>query len=251
MTKLPLSVAIITINEEENIGRTLESMADIASEIIIIDSGSTDNTLKIVEKYGAKIFSETWKGHIGQKNSALDKCSQKWLLSLDADEVVSDELKTQIISAITNPICDGYILNRKTFYLGKLLKHAWQPDKKIRLVKKSANPVWKGLNPHDELHIDGESKLLKGYLVHYSYKDIKHHFNKTIDYARQSARSYFDKGKKFHLYNLLLNPIIAFIRLYIINLGFLDGFRGILAGFSSYVYTFLKYVFLWELWNKN
>src|SRR3989339_850255 len=97
MTKLPLSVAIITFNEEENIGRTLESMADIASEIIIIDSGSTDNTLKIVEKYGAKIFSETWKGHIGQKNSALDKCSQKWLFSLDADEVVSDEFKTQDI----------------------------------------------------------------------------------------------------------------------------------------------------------
>lgn len=251
MPKLPLSVALITFNEEQNIGRTLESIAEIASEIIIVDSGSTDDTIKVAEHFEAMIYSEYWKGHIEQKNSALAKCTHDWILSLDADEVVSDELKKDIIKAITNPKSEGYYIIRKTFYLGKLLKHAWQPDKKLRLVKRSTNPIWKGLNPHDELYIDGESSLLKGFLIHYSYKDIKHHFNKTIDYARQSAQSYYENGKKFHILNLLMNPPIAFLRLYVINLGFLDGFRGLLAGFSSYVYTFLKYVFLWEFWNKN
>ncbi len=250
MKKLSLSVPIITFNEEDNIGKTLESIALIASEIIIVDSGSTDKTLEIAGKYGACIFSEKWKGHIGQKNSAIEKCSEEWILSLDADEPVSEELRTEIFDAISNPEYDGYIINRKTFYTGRLLNHAWQPDRKLRLVRRNTNPVWKGLNPHDELHIEGKTSLLKGFIIHYSYRDIKHHFNKTVDYARQSAQSYSENGRKFHFINLLFNPPVAFIRLYIIHLGFLDGFRGLLAGFSSYVYTFLKYVFLWEA-QKN
>jgi len=251
MSKFPLSVVIITFNEEENIGRTLESIAENASEIIIVDSGSLDKTIRIAEKFGAKIFSEEWKGYIQQKNSALEKCNEEWILSLDADEVVSNDLKNAIEKQLKNPDADGYIIKRKTHYLSKLLNHAWQPDWKLRLVKKSSLPKWQGTDVHESLSISGTTKKIDGCLIHYSYKDIKHHYNKTIEYAKQSAQSYFDKGKKFHFLNLLFNPPIAFMRLYIINLGFLDGFRGFLAGFSSYVYTFLKYVFLWELWNKN
>ena len=124
LNKLPLCVAIITFNEEENIARTLESIADIASEVIIVDSNSSDRTVAIAKEFGAEIFIEGWKGHIKQKNSALIKCNQPWILSLDADEVVSPELKLAIIEKIINSEADGYYINRKTHYLGKLMNHS-------------------------------------------------------------------------------------------------------------------------------
>ena len=249
--KLPVSVSIISFNEEENISRTLSAIDDFVSEIIIVDSHSTDRTLEIARTHGAKIFIEDWKGHIAQKNSALEKCSMEWILCLDCDEVITGELKNSIINSINNSGFEGYSLNRRTFYLGKLLKHSWLPDKKLRLVKKNANPHWEGLDPHDELKIQGITSNLHGDLSHYSYKDVKTHFIKTVEYAQTSAKSYYTKGRKFSFSNLLINPLIAFIRLYFLNLGFLDGIHGLIAGFSTYVYTFLKYIFLYELENTK
>jgi glycosyltransferase involved in cell wall biosynthesis len=261
--KLPLSVAIITFNEEANIARTLESIVDITSEVIIVDSNSTDKTTEIAKKFGANIFTEEWKGHIKQKNSALIKCNQPWILSLDADEVVSQELKQKIIEIIKDSESDsinptlkngvhrdkpaGYFINRKTHYLGKIMNYSWQPDWNLRLVQKTSSPVWQGLDPHDELIINGKTARLNGDLVHYSYKDLKHHFIKTVEYAKISAKSYYQNGKKFRYRYLLLNPWIAFIKLYILHRGFLDGSRGIIAGFSTFMGTFLKYAFLLEL----
>lgn len=247
MEKADLSLAIITFNEEENIGRTLESICQIAKEIIIVDSFSSDKTVKIARTYNAKVFLEKWKGHIEQKNSALEKCNAKWVLSLDADEVLSDELKKNILKAIKEENSDGFFLNRKTHYLGKLMNFAWQPDKKLRLVKRSCNPNWQGLNPHDYLTIQGKTASLKGDLTHYSYKDLRHHLQKTIDYAKISAKVYFENNKKASLIKLTLNPLFAFFKIYFIQLGVLDGFRGLLAAFSSMLGTFLKYSFLWEL----
>ncbi|MGA2296040.1 MAG: glycosyltransferase family 2 protein [FCB group bacterium] len=249
--RLPLSVAIITHNEEDNIGRTLESIAGLASQIIIIDSNSLDRTIEIAKGFNAEVFIEDWKGFVEQKNSALNKCNQEWILCLDADEVVSEELKESIIKAIQNPIADGYLINRKTVYLGKLLKHAWQPDWNLRLVKKDCNPHWVGGLVHEHLEIDGKMEKISGCLYHYSYKNLKHHFLKTIDYARVSAESYHKDGRKFSVFNLLFNPVIAWLRLYIINLGFLDGVRGFIAAISSCVYTFLKYAFLYEIDKKE
>ncbi len=247
MNKLPLSVSIISFNEEKNIARTLDSVIDIASEIIIVDSHSTDNTKAIAEGYGAKVFVEDWKGHVAQKNSALDKCSQPWILMLDCDEVLSDELRNSIIKAIDSSEAQAYSVNRKTHYLGKLLHYAWQPDWNLRLVRRETKPYWQGLNPHDELKCTAEPKPLQGELVHYSYKDVRNHFDKTLDYAQISAKSYKERGRKFSMLNLLLNPVVAFVRLYIIRKGFLDGKHGLIAGFSTFVYTFLKYIFFWEL----
>lgn len=246
MEKLPLSVAIISYNEEKNIARTLQSIQDIATEIIIVDSFSKDKTVDIAKEYNVKVFSEEWKGHIQQKNSALEKCSEKWILSLDADEVLSNELRQNIFEAITNEKNDGYFINRKTHYLGKLMNYGWQPDKKLRLVKRSSNPVWEGLNPHDFLTIDGKTSFLKGDLIHYSYRNLRHHLQKTVDYAEISANVYFNNGRKATLSKLILNPLFAFFKIYFYQSGFLDGFRGFLAGFSSLLGTFLKYSFLWE-----
>lgn len=250
-SKLPLSVALIAFNEEQNIGRTLESIADLATEIIVVDTGSTDATREIATKYGANVFLEEWKNHIFQKNSALKKCTQKWTLSLDCDEVASPELRESIINAINEPTAIGYFLNRRTHYLGRLLKRAWLPDWKLRLVQMDKQPVWQGLNPHDELVISGSTKRLKGDLIHYSYKNISHHFEKTLYYARLSAQTYHERGRKFSFINLFLNPLIAFFKLYIYNRGFVDGFPGLLAGFSTFFYTFMKYAFLWELSKKK
>ncbi len=249
--KLPLSVSIISYNEEKNIGRTLESISRIAVEIVVLDTYSTDRTKEIAESFGAKVFHEDWKGHISQKNSAATRCTQEWILFLDCDEVVSHELETSILEAIKKPTANGYEINRKTFYIGKLLKHAWQPDWNLRLVRKDSSPVWEGLNPHDELKISGNTEKLKGDLVHYSYNGISHHFQKTIDYAKTSAQSYHDKGRKFSLMNLMFNPCVAFFRLYFLRRGFLDGIHGLIAGFSTFAYTFLKYIFLWEIEKTN
>jgi len=249
--KLPLSVGIITLNEEENLPRTLKAIEDIASEIIVLDSGSTDRTVEIAKKFGAKVYKESWKGYKEQKNSLLKKCSQEWILFLDADEVVSKELKNSIINELKNPRYDGYEINRRTYYLGKFLNYVWQPDFVLRLVRKSANPRWEGGNIHEHLKIDGKIGKLQGDLYHYTYKDLNDHFKKSLKYAKISAEEMHKKGKKFKFHKLIINPWWAFFRIYILNLGFLDGIRGLSVAMSYLFSTFLKYMFLWELENKE
>lgn len=247
LVKLPLSVAIISFNEEENIERTLQSISKIASEIILVDSDSTDRTVEIALRFGAKVFIETWKGYIEQKNSALAKCSQPWIFALDCDEVPDETLLISISNAIAKDKKVGFLVRRRTFYLGKLLKRAWQPDWKLRLVRKDCNPRWEGIEPHDELKVDTPVEKLKGNLIHYSYKDLSHHFEKTFKYARLSAKAYAEKGISSNIFKILFNPMFAFIKNYFLRGWFLDGIRGLFAGVSSYLSTFLKYSFLLEL----
>lgn len=248
MKKLPLSVSLISLNEEDYLPKTLESIADIASEIILVDSGSTDSTVKIAESFGAKVFIEEWKGYVEQKNSALSKCTQEWILALDCDEVVTPELRNSIIEVIEYNKKFAYELDRVTFYLGRKMKYSWRPDWKLRLVRRDCNPKWGGISPHDKLFADCAVKKLKGELLHFSFKDLKDHFFKTINYSKISAESYKAIGKKFWFYNLLLNPVFSFFKLYFLNLGFFDGFRGLIAAVSSALSSFLKYSFLWELY---
>ena len=244
--RLPLSVSLISYNEEENLARTLGSIVGIASEIIVVDSHSTDKTREIATAYGSNVYVENWKGFIEQKNSALEKCTQERVLCLDCDEVVSEGLKYSIIDAVMKNKYSGYSINRRTFYLGKLLKYSWQPDYNLRLVKKKANPVWGGYEPHASLDIREETSKLKGDLIHYTYSSFDDHIKKLINYAETVSESYYKKGKKFRLYNLIFNPFFTFIKKYILKLGVLDGSRGFITSLSSFIYVFLKYSFLWE-----
>jgi glycosyltransferase involved in cell wall biosynthesis len=248
---MKLSIAIISHNEEHNLARTLDSVVPIADEIVIVDSYSTDKTLEIAQRYNARIFQKEWNGFSEQKNALLEKCNGEWILFLDCDEVLSKELIESIKKILINSEYDGYSINRKTFYIDKIMKYAWQPDLNLRLVKSSANPKWKGGEIHEFLTIEGSSGIIAGEIIHYSYKDMKQHFEKTISYAKISAESYYKKGKKFSFLNILLNPIIAFIRLYFINKGIFDGVYGFIAAMSSMIGTFLKYAFLWELEKNN
>ena len=251
MHKLPLSVAVISYNEEDNIGKTLSAVSDIVSEIIVVDSGSTDRTVEIAKSLGAKVFVEEWKGFREQKNSALKKCSQEWILFLDCDEVVSEELKKSIIDAVKQPFADGYMINRKTVYLGKPLNYAWQPDWNLRLVKKNANPRWEGGDIHEYLVIDGKVSKINGFLYHYSYRDIKDHFTKVVNYSYIAAQEMYKKGKKFKMRKIFLNPLASFIREYILKKGFLDGTRGLIVAVSATYYSFLKYIYLWEMEKRD
>ena len=246
MDKLPLSVAIITYNEEDIIGRTLESVKDIASEIVVVDSHSTDRTREIAESYGAKVYVEDWKGYAGQKNSALEKCAQEWVLFLDADEVVSEELRNNIREELKNPKADGYLINRRTYYMGRLLRYTWQPEWRLRLVRRSRNPKWKG-DIHESLEIESTKiSKLEGDIHHYSYKSLLDHVNRAVKFSRDVALQ--KKGrKKVGAVDLLLRPVWAFFKIYFLQMGFRDGYPGLVASLMTMFYTFLKYAFLYEL----
>ena len=249
---MKLSVALISFNEEENIGRTLSAIKDIADEIIIVDSFSTDDTVKITKEYGATVYIEEWKGHIAQKNSALEKCKGDWILSLDSDEVVDETLKNAIVEALREPgTKNGFTLNRKTFYMGRLLNRAWQPDKKLRLVKREALPRWAGYNPHDVLMVEGDKGALNGHLIHYSYKDFRDHMQKTLTYARLAADSYWQKGKRASFISLFFKPVFTFFKRMLLQGAFLDGIPGLMAAYSSAYYVYMKYAFLWERANTG
>lgn len=252
MNKLPLSVVLISFNEEENIGRTLEAVNELASEIVVVDSHSTDKTVEIAESFGAKVYVEDWKGHVAQKNSAIAKCTSEWILSLDCDEVPDAEMIKSIEQAVEKPTSDGYMLNRRTFYMGRFLKYSWQPDWKLRLVRKDSSPEWGGYDPHDRLEIVGTVEKIKGGdLLHYSYKDIYDHYQRLVQYSKVAARSYYNDGKRFSIWAILTKPLFAFIKKYFLKLGFMDGFPGLAVAVSSFIYVYLKYLFLKEIQEKD
>ncbi len=246
--KQPLSVCYISYNESDRIAVSINSVIDFATQIVVIDSYSSDSTKEIAENLGAEVFLSEWKGFVEQKNFAINKANQDWILLLDCDEVVSDELKQSIIDAIINDKIGFYSINRKTHYLGKLMKYSWQPDRVVRLLHKSLNPKFTGELVHEKIDMkDYKSSTLSGNLIHYSYRNIREHFEKTTKYSELSALSYQKIGKKSKLVNLIINPLFAFINMYILKLGILDGWRGIIAAFSSMTGTFLKYAILREL----
>lgn len=244
--KLSLTVALIATHEQDRLPPTLEKIQDIASEIVLICSDPHDSTVDIAKSYGAKTYVEEFKGFVEQKNSLLPKCTQDWILFLDADEVLNDELKDAIVQVIKADEHYSYEMNRLTFYLGKLLKHAWQPNYRLRLVRRDANPRWEGEIVHESLASDLPVKRLPGYIIHYSYRNVSDHFTRTVRYAQMSAQSYIKRGKKPSVLKIIFSPVFSFFKLYILKLGFLDGVAGYIAAQSAFIYTFLKYVYLWE-----
>lgn len=249
---IKLSVALISFNEEERIKPTLESLKNLADEIVIIDSNSTDNTVQIAKDYGAKVITRPWNGFDDQKNALLAECSGEWILYLDCDEEVSVSLAQEIkaiISASENT--NGYFINRRTKYLGKILKFSWQPDMKLRLVKRASKPSWGGQYVHESLYIEGQTARLKHEIIHHSYKNLSDHMAKTLKYARLAADAAFAKGKRPSVLKIIFAPPLMFFKSYLLKGACLDGLQGLVASFSAYVYFFLKYSFLWEKYNTK
>ena len=245
---LPLSVAVITLNEEKNLPRCLESVRELAREIVVIDSGSTDSTAQIAAQFRATFQFQKWLGHVEQKNVALQRCSQPWVLALDADEVVSAELAQSIRDLLSAESCreTGFFINRRTHYLGEWIWHSWYPEWRLRLVRQS-QAQWSGLYPHDQLETKGDTSKLSGDLLHFSYHTLQDHLQRTIQYAKISATELRQDGKTAHWYHLLFSPLLTFLKKIILRQGWRDGWRGWMIAFATSFGVFAKYAFLLEM----
>lgn len=247
-----LSVVIITYNEEEKVGRCLESVKDLADEILVVDSFSEDRTREICYNYGTKVLKHHFTGHIQQKNWAFSRASFDHILSVDADEEISYTLKNSIFEVKENWNFDGYYFNRLNNYCGKWIKHGgWYPDQKLRLVDRRKGE-WKGINPHDKFELIPVSKKqkLSGNLLHYSYSSIPEHIKQINRYTEIIATGFFHEGIKSNLLKIIFNPTWKFFRNYFLRLGFLDGFLGIVLNSNIAYETFLKYIKLWQITRR-
>ncbi len=254
-----LSVVIITFNEEKNIGRCLESIQGVADDVVILDSFSTDATESISKKYPVNFISRKWEGYSASKNFANSQAQHDWVLSLDADEALSDELKASIIKAKHLPADKArenhlrtYKFHRLTNYCGSWIKHCgWYPDTKTRIFDRR-NTKWEGII-HEKLVIDSkqEAILLKGDLLHYSYYSIEQHYTQTEKFSTLAAQNMFEKGKKASALKMYFSPVVKFLGDYFIKLGILDGTSGFTICRISAMHSFLKYRKLRALYSKN
>lgn len=247
--QIKLSVVIITFNEERNIARCLDSVVSIADDIVVVDSFSTDRTKQICEEKGVRFVEHHFDGHIEQKNWAITQAKHHYVLSLDADEALTDELQNEINQIKNNWEHDAYRFNRLTNFCGTWIKHCgWYPDKKLRLWD-STKGKWGGENPHDKVIMDkgSSTKQLPFDILHYSFYTIEEHL-KQIDYFTDiSSIAAFNKGKTSNSFIVFYKSTFKFFRDYILKLGFLDGYHGYIVCKNSAHAKRLKYSKLLEL----
>lgn len=241
-----LSVVIITFNEEENIGRCIESVKPVADEIVVLDSFSTDRTEQIATAAGARFAQHKFDGHIEQKNRARKMAANEWVLSLDADEALSYGLLAQLITwkqNIDEDMFDGYYMNRLNYYCGKPIKTCGMyPDRKLRLWHKDAGQ-WEGINPHDKFVLfDGyEAGFMKGDILHNTWP-TRQAFLKQVDtFAAISAKHLKNKPLPYLVFKMLFSPVFKFVRIYFFGLGFTEGFTGLIICWHQGREVFLKY----------
>ncbi len=238
-----LSVVIITFNEEKNIERCLKSVMNIADEIIVLDSFSTDKTEEICQKYNVKFFQHEFDDYTSQKNRAVSFAENDYVLSLDADEVLSKKLKNSIFKIKENPIFDAYDFNRLNIYCGKPIKHtSWYPDRKIRIWNRKKGK-WVGNKIHEIVKLEKDAKIdtLNGDLLHYSFNSIEEHILQANKFSSISAEQIVQNNKKNLVLKAITNPSFKFFKNYFLKLGFLEGYTGLLISIIISFETFLKY----------
>jgi glycosyltransferase involved in cell wall biosynthesis len=242
-----ISCIIITRNEAKNIGRCLQSVA-WADEIVIVDSGSTDDTKKIASEFTDKIFDHKWKGFGPAKEFARNQTTGEWVLSVDADEEVSERLREEIIGTIGSQIpLDGYFIPRKSNFLGKWMGHGgWYPDLVLRLFRREKGEFTMRL-VHEKVKVSGSTGRLKNNLLHYTDPDFEHYLVKLNRYTSLDALQLLEAGKESSLVDIVLRPPILFFKMYILKAGFLDGAQGFILATASAFHVFSKYVKLRHL----
>ena len=256
---MTISVVIISYNEEANIGRTLESVMPLVrdgiGEIIVVDSGSTDRTVKIAKSYGTKVFVEEWKGYAAQKNSAIEKATGKWILSLDADEEVESALASEISQLFSSPPhqLTGFLIPRKNFFLKRWIKHGgFWPDPKLRLFQRGAARFEDRLVHEDTKLTTGVPGRLKHALIHNSYPTFSDYIAHVNHYSSLGAEMVVAKGKRrFLVLDIAFRPLLTFIYNYFFRLGFLDGREGFLLHVGHAIYVSWKYMKVWELQHSK
>ena len=253
-----LSVAIITCNEERNLARTLASVS-FADEIVVVDSGSTDRTVEIARSFGARVLIREWPGFAAQKNFAIQQCSGTWVLSLDADEELSPELRTQIRLLLpSNPPADAYFLKRRNLFLGRWIKHGgYYPDAKLRLFRRAAanfslEPRFEERPVHETIVFDGEAQTLDFDLIHHAYPTLHDYLEHMDRYSDLGAELLIAQGRTSRStpafwWNVLVVPHLTFTYNYFVRLGFLDGREGLLLHLYHTAYVSWKYAKAWRL----
>jgi glycosyltransferase involved in cell wall biosynthesis len=260
MPRSTLSVAIITLNEEENLARTLASVR-FADEIVVVDSGSTDRTVEIARSFGAKVFSEAWAGFAAQKNSAIDQCEGTWVLSLDADEELTEELQTEIRNMLEAdaqilPQVDGYRLRLRHVFLGRWMRYGgYYPDMKLRLFRRitdSGAAHFTDRPVHESVRVDGRVEAMKKDFLHHGYPNLEIYLEHMNRYSALGARIVAAKGKLSRswaafCWNVAAVPQLTFAWNYVFRLGFLDGREGLLLHLYHSAYISWKYAKAWQI----
>jgi glycosyltransferase involved in cell wall biosynthesis len=249
---MSLSVILITKNEEANLKDCLESVS-FADEIIVVDSQSSDKTQEIARSFGAKLeITSDWPGFGLQKNRALNLATQDWVLSIDADERVTPELKQEILATIASPsAADCYAIPRSSWYCGRFMKHSgWYPDYVDRLFKRGSAKFSDHL-VHERLLPSGSIRKLNNHFLHYSYRNFSQVLKKVDVYSSAAAQQAFNQGKKGGLGIALAHGFWAFFRTYVLRRGFLDGQYGLALAISNAATSYYKYLKLWQLHNKK
>jgi glycosyltransferase involved in cell wall biosynthesis len=251
MTRPPISVCVVAMNEEDNIADCLAS-ADFVDERIVVDSHSKDATRERAAASGARVIERDWPGHVEQKNFAIDQAANDWVLCLDADERVSPELKASILAALERgDLPDGFEMARRTWYLGRWIRRGgWYPDVKLRLFRRSKGR-WGGVNPHDHARVEGRVVRLDGDLLHYSYRSISDHLRSIDVFTTIAAKEKLKAGRRAGIVDLTLRPFGKFLRMYVLKLGFLEGAAGFVVAATGAFYVFLKYAKLRELAGRG
>ncbi len=251
--KVEISVVIITFNEEKNIKRCLDSVEGLSKDVVVVDSYSTDKTKEICIENGVHFIEHKFYGHIEQKNYAVSQAKNQYVLSLDADEALTKELREAILKIKDNWEYDAYVFNRLTNYCGTWIKHSgWYPDKKIRLWD-SAKGSWGGENPHDKVIMDSGVNIqrLKLDILHYSYYTIDDHWKQVEYFTNINSKAAFENGKKSSEFKILYKSVFKFFRDYVLKRGFLDGKAGFLIAKISAKATAMKYRKLLALNNNK
>ena len=249
MHPTPLSVCIITYNEEENLPRCLASVA-FADEIVVVDSQSTDRTVAIATQAGCRVISQAFLGYVAQKNLAVQQATHAWVLCLDADEWLRPGAAEAIRSALATraPDVAGYTLKRHTYYLGGWVNHGWRwPEYKLRLFDRRRGQ-WQGNALHEGVHVAGRVEPLDVEMGHRSYRDLTHHLSKINTYTTIMARDLHARGAaRVGASALVLRPLVRFCRMFLVRGGWKEGLRGFMIATLGAVYVFTKYAKLWEL----
>ena len=230
---IPLSVVIISKNEEKFIKDAILS-AKFADEVLIVDSGSNDNTCSIATSLGAKVIVEDWLGFGAQKNRAIDLAKNDWVFVLDSDERITPELQLEINNILSNPIYDGYFVARLNRFFGKFIKTCGlYPDYSIRLFNRQKGR-FNDVAVHERVFLEGRASKLKNHMLHLAYENFEEFILKQKRYAKLN-------NKKSNFFKIIISPSWVFIKIFILKLGFLDGWRGFLIAKGYAQYTFWKY----------
>lgn len=254
---MKISFAILTFNEAANLGRTLESVA-WADELVVVDSGSTDDTLAIAQRFKARIYVEPWKGYGGQMNSALDKCTSPWVFSLDADEVLTPELAQEIKALLAgDPEYPAYTVPRLNLIFGRWMRHGGlYPDHKLRLFRAGTARLREDTEPHATPKWNGPTGALRFDLLHYQYPTLSSYIDHMDRYSSASVALLLRRGKTSRslpafIFGTVINPLATFFYNYFCRLGFLDGREGLLFHLYHSGYVSWKYAKVWELCRQK